>query len=377
MMVNRKIAHLAAYLLCIAVIINFDSSSFQGSLRRSLSNSPKMFTFYSKYPDGVKKRTGMSDQDDEELLEAWKLYWGRAGWETHVLTIEDAEAHPSYDEYVKALEGLPFGYYDKLCFLRWLAISQVGGGWISDYDTFPLEDFTKDAFSLPNEGRFTTYERIVPSLASGSSMEYLRMALLMADNARQHRNETHWSDMKALDNLYQSSQGSAFDIAQDVLAGHAALNGVDPWNIQLCESVSAGKRAVHFSHHSVHIGITPFEARANDRPKIASHWLDMWKTSCDPNIPAIGINAKNSNEEALQREEEMPTFEEDIVAITSEERAEPAEGGKGGEDSSDVLTVEEETPEQVESARTEAEGGSQPAQEADHPEAASVEAKSR
>ena len=47
---------------------------------------------------------------------------------------------------------------------------------MSDYDTFPIGINPADGLTLPNGGFFTSYERHVPSLMSGSQVEWDRMA---------------------------------------------------------------------------------------------------------------------------------------------------------------------------------------------------------
>jgi hypothetical protein len=156
---------------------------------------PIMHTFYYSIPKSEGRSTGMSEQDDEKLLLEWKNFWALAGWRPKVLGLNTAKQHPFYDEFVQALEGMPFGFYDKLCFIRWLAIAQAGGGFMSDYDTFPLHDFLADGMNLPNTGNFTMYENLVPSVVSASDKEYLRIAKLMVESVNRNRNTGHFSDM--------------------------------------------------------------------------------------------------------------------------------------------------------------------------------------
>lgn len=127
-----------------------------------------------------------------------------------MLSDENAMNHPDYQEMNRIMDGLPFGYYDRLCFLRWLAMATVGGGWLVDYDTFPLHKF--ESLPLPNEGKLTVHEYSksggVPSMVSGTPEEWYRLAKAHVENAKAHSGESHWSDMKALNDLFQTSDGA-------------------------------------------------------------------------------------------------------------------------------------------------------------------------
>jgi hypothetical protein len=81
----------------------------------------------------------------------------------------------SLETFDNFLQGLPFNKVDKICFYRYLAMGMVGGGWMSDFDTFPLNaakwDGTGNPMLLPNSGSLTIHEKTesggVPSLVSG------------------------------------------------------------------------------------------------------------------------------------------------------------------------------------------------------------------
>lgn len=49
-------------------------------------------------------------------------------------------------------------------------MSQVGGGWMSDYDVLPLA--LPACAALSHAGAFTTHQSFVPSLVSGTQQEY-------------------------------------------------------------------------------------------------------------------------------------------------------------------------------------------------------------
>merc|ERR1712157_151800 len=49
-----------------------------------------------------------------------------------VLTLDDARGHPDYKKFIAAFEKAEHKLrdYDRMCFLRWLAMANRGGGWI-------------------------------------------------------------------------------------------------------------------------------------------------------------------------------------------------------------------------------------------------------
>jgi hypothetical protein len=252
------------------------------------NRTPNVFTFYSPLP--LNKRgvqgTGMSHSDDDQLLRTWETEWRNAGWNPIVLNLTHAQQNVRYDEVVRALEYLPSRsksgkQYNTLCFLRWLAMAHIGGGWMVDYDTFPLHDFRADGFVLPNDGRLTVWDNVVPSIVSGSQMEYQRTALEMVQNLGSHLNDDFYSDMKALLDISKSSD--VFITRQEVLWGELALNGGqtsgvlwDKWTPEDCLKLSHQRRAVHISHRTMRLSALG----ANDRAHVASHWLQMWRESC-------------------------------------------------------------------------------------------------
>lgn len=260
-----------------------------------------MHTFFHRIdPDEYHKYGGMTDASDTKLLLTWESSWKAAGFETKIITLEDAKHHPAYEKFDKLLnlEKMPFGYYDKLCFLRWLAMAAVGGGYMSDYDTFPLRSFSSDHMKmrhLPNEGRLTVYDTVrnggVPSVVSGTAEEFDRIAhSLLYNNLQVGIREKFWSDMFALMDIYQKNP-EEYVLEDQVLKGNAALNGMHTHmvrgtesTIRECRMVVGGNFAVHFSHFaitdSVEKGLLPHGKSAADRPEIAEDFLRDWTKAC-------------------------------------------------------------------------------------------------
>lgn len=164
-------------------------------------NAAVMHTFFHILPHGD------SELDELETLRAWSDLWRGAGWEPRILTVADAERHPRYEKYLERINAIPLGpnpEYDRVCYLRWLALASAGGGWMSDYDTIPL-DFPPSG-NLPNGGKCTWMEFSVPSLAAGAPEEFDAMLDLMIGTAEEavasrDVNGDLFSDMMALQRI--------------------------------------------------------------------------------------------------------------------------------------------------------------------------------
>mmetsp|Transcript_13596 Transcript_13596/g.19002 ORF Transcript_13596/g.19002 Transcript_13596/m.19002 type:complete len:343 (-) Transcript_13596:135-1163(-) len=257
-------------------------------------NRPIMHTFYHRIdPEKMRKNTGMTDDADSDMINSWSRAWEAAGWRTQILTLEDAKKHPQFDYFNKTLHELPFDKtfqeYDILCFHRWLAMVEVGGGWMSDYDVYPLNPLRGKV--LPFGGKLTAYENIprgaVPSLVSGSSSEWNRMANTLIHNTITHRsNKNFWSDFFALIDVYQDNPKS-YNIVDGVLPGKRVLTGTK-WGKKECQ-MTEKKIAVHFSHDSIVMGVSREGETALDRPRIAEKFVEMWSDRC-MNAPVFAKN---------------------------------------------------------------------------------------
>eukprot|EP00545_Synedropsis_sp_CCMP1620_P009584 CAMPEP_0119013438 /NCGR_PEP_ID=MMETSP1176-20130426/8450_1 /TAXON_ID=265551 /ORGANISM="Synedropsis recta cf, Strain CCMP1620" /LENGTH=381 /DNA_ID=CAMNT_0006966529 /DNA_START=368 /DNA_END=1513 /DNA_ORIENTATION=- len=238
-----------------------------------------MYTFYSEIQN-VPMPAGMARTDHSRLLKSWTRAWRQAGWNPIVLDEQDAMKHPEYNKIKVLVEQTGAGAYNQLCFLRWLALAQVGGGWMSDYDVFPLHDFRNegDIKHLPNKGTLTLHNRLCPSLVSGSGAEWLRVAKEMIGCAAA---QTIDSDQKALVVLSKQHPG-VFE--QDWSVTQTVFNAT-LWNEGDCsEQTPLSMRAVHFAHSpikkAIREGLLPVGWTIRNRAEVANHFMNQWLQHC-------------------------------------------------------------------------------------------------
>ena len=145
---------------------------------------PVINTFFSPLPASISfQSTGATVENHIELLRAWKKAWERNGWNARILTMNDVKQHPNYISIKERIEETDMvnKRYNEICFYRWFAMVVVGGGWLADYDVFPLNFPPDEGKVLPNGGTFTGFQKAVPCLMSGSVEEWDRVSKLLLD----------------------------------------------------------------------------------------------------------------------------------------------------------------------------------------------------
>ena len=65
----------------------------------------------------------MDEEGHRRLLEQWKEAWHAAGWDTRVLSFEDARRNPDMEIFLQALDGRGVDGYNRNCFFRWFAMA--------------------------------------------------------------------------------------------------------------------------------------------------------------------------------------------------------------------------------------------------------------
>jgi len=276
----------------------YNELSIRGALQTKVYNNqrlllgeesrPIMYTYYTP------AATDMTNEANMELLEAWKKAWHDAGWEPVILNEVHARGLPEFDALMDLIvDPTTIGTYNMACYIRWIAMAAVDGGFMSDYDTFPLNHFLRHGRELPFAGQLTIWERHVPCLVSGNGSEYFRMAKKIGRSLQEHvykqkyinengskdayRQQVRWSDMLALLELYKKSS-AMFIRKREVLDGLKILQNPN-WSKDDCE-MARGMRAVHFSHQSIKEGKQTYRGSIH-RATIARQFLNRFHEVCE------------------------------------------------------------------------------------------------
>jgi len=237
---------------------------------------------------------GERNEGRDPLIDVWSLEWRNAGFEPVVLTVDDAKRHPYFKTMEEAVrKEFADDEYNTLCFYRYLAMAASGGGWMSDYDTFPTNFPLDEAIVLPNDGKFTSFSGQVPALISAGSDEWTRVAKLMVE-AISRDTSGHPSAMHIL--RFLQNEMIDDEIPHDlILFPNDGQNVIkrfqydEPHKIS-CERMSVG-RAIHMSHIAIDVLKTETDnypsklhEASNDmkseRALLAMTYMDEWRTQC-------------------------------------------------------------------------------------------------
>lgn len=119
----------------------------------TINNKTKIYAFYEKINDQI-------DSEYQKIIELWKNSWIKNGWEPIILNLNDSKKHPDYESFYNIIKNYPSIHnkeYIDLCYLRWLAIANIGG-WYTDVDMINI-DFKPIDFN--NEFVTASYPTVV------------------------------------------------------------------------------------------------------------------------------------------------------------------------------------------------------------------------
>lgn len=171
--------------------------------------SNRVYGFYGFVPE-------LKLIDEWKLMLGWRERWSAAGFDPFVLTEWHCQQHPYWPEYFAAVGKLPSVNpppYETLCYLRWLALAQAGGGFLSDFDVAPYAGAREVLFSALDYAGFKedahTFQGAIPSVAyaSAGAAEKLSREFALGKWGRQEINgREHFSDMYALEAMAGSGE---------------------------------------------------------------------------------------------------------------------------------------------------------------------------
>ncbi len=154
----------------------------------------RVFTYYDPVLDW--------EQAQLPLIELWKKSWTAAGWQPAVLGWNEANATPEIHEYHTRILTLPTVNpikYEMACYLRWLAIKNVNGGLMTDYDVMNYGFTPDDCQKEKRKDRLTFFEGHVPSVVYGEKEDFSYLVDLIKyyvlDGSDNYEGRPHISDM--------------------------------------------------------------------------------------------------------------------------------------------------------------------------------------
>ncbi|KAL3777802.1 hypothetical protein HJC23_003575 [Cyclotella cryptica] len=279
------VAALGFYLLFVIDNVDFQPDRVPRQLRnvegpKADKRRPVMYTFFEPVEGGC---CGMTQEAHEDLIKAWEDAWQMHGWDTKVLNEADAKDHPYFEAFQQKLIEADIREYDRRCFWRWLAMAnQENGGWMSDYDNFPLALTGEMGLKMERVPGFKTYGGHVPALISADRESWDRVAKLMLDMISPDLDVEIISDMMVL--LYLRR-----NLSQEEM-------GVSVWK------------------NSIYAGFPYIKEDEESGPKIMCKWADRYLTAHISHASCQKAFKKNT----------YPKIEGMTIRDTAEKRAEAA-----------------------------------------------------
>jgi len=300
--IARKITVLFAFILYFSYFFNINFKKWLGkqflpfilstyTIEANIQNG-SLFTIRTFYNE-------IGNAEQKQQIELWKKSWEEFGWNTKVLTLEDAKRHPSYPELSKRIESFSTcsnRHFQLSCFMRWLAFAVDGDGWMSDYDLLPL-DFHPSYFSydLPNEGMFTSHDVLLAPLVSASGNETEKMLDCMISTVEKHAKlktrgtqcrDGSWqiTDQEALIIIRTESLHSPISSKPFLYPTPGKEIGIVLHVDDLVKRISTNQSDCPREFKAVHFSGRPNTLFRDHRVKLMEDILSMWKIKCRDNI---------------------------------------------------------------------------------------------
>lgn len=156
----------------------------------------KVYTYY----DPTVQQCGLPPQDG--VIRLWYDSWRKFGWKPRVLTDRMVRQHQEFKKFSEKINTLPTinaRAYENACYLRWLALQDAGGGWMTDYDVMNFGFKPR-----PGRGQVEMLDLTYVPCAVWSST--LGIASICRMIMRHKTTESHVSDMHIFKSKFDSKK---------------------------------------------------------------------------------------------------------------------------------------------------------------------------
>ncbi len=200
----------------------------------------------------------LSSEQQQAKLHLWRGWFWSRGWLPTVLNVSHARALPGAADLEAHFSSLPTvnpPQYELYCYMRWMALAQVGGGVLLDYDIVDLTPLSAETATQPElhgrceYGRLTTFHNLRPMLTYGNASEVMRLVTALAayevqaDDAYDGR--PHISDMLIVNRLI--GQG-VFELRDPVPWFHFSNHHMSVLNVE-----EAGEERIAFQSRALQL----------------------------------------------------------------------------------------------------------------------------
>lgn len=107
---------------------------------------PIVYSYYHPVPS-------MDYGVESYLITCWRNSWHASEFIPVLLSHQVAEAHPRAEEFMAVVKRFPSvnaSTYELACWMRWLALAQMKGGLMTDYDVI-ARAFSPEFLALPDD----------------------------------------------------------------------------------------------------------------------------------------------------------------------------------------------------------------------------------
>lgn len=151
-----------------------------------------------------------------EIIEVWKKSWENNGWNPIVLDRKFIKCTNLEIEYLENLPSVNPKKYEMACFLRWNAMSNIGGGWMCDYDVINIGFSPEDSKKYES---MSILQGHVPCLVYGTSEDYKHIFNIFTTESSNFitkiDEKSHTSDMIIISNIKNRDFIKCLNIVDD------------------------------------------------------------------------------------------------------------------------------------------------------------------